>query len=62
MVKCEITRSVKQNFASSSELRSRKKTSVYAGLRHFERSFDNKLITVISERLFLQSTSLWVRE
>ena len=38
------------------------KCSVYAGFRTFERSFDNKLITVISAALFLLSGGLQVRE
>ncbi len=38
------------------------KSSVYAGLRHFERSFDNKLITVTLVRLFLRISGLQVRE
>ncbi len=37
-------------------------SSVYAGLRALERSFDNKLITVVWVRLFLLSGGLLVGE
>ena len=38
------------------------KSSVYAGLRHYKRSFDNKLITVTQVRLFLRISGLQVEE
>ncbi len=38
------------------------KSSIYEGLRAFERSFDNKLITVTQVRLFLRINGLQVGE